>query len=102
MDRTSLLTSMTLRLNHLHGRGDWRALQAADRQLATLLTQLAAQGEWLPAERRALGELRSAHQSVRQYCERELGGIGARLLQMRQSQEGWLAYAWNEEWECNP
>ncbi len=93
---------MTLRLNHLHGKGDWRALHAADRQLAALLSQLVAQGEWLPAERRALSELRSAHQGVRLYCEREIARIGDRLSQIRKSQEGWLAYAWNEEWECRP
>jgi hypothetical protein len=92
---------MTMRLTQLSAKGDWPALQAADRQLAVLLPKLIAQGEWLPVERQALRDLRGAHDGVREYCAREAARVSVRLLQMRECRTGWLAYALNEAWERN-
>ena len=80
--------------DHAPDFGDWRALVQAEAALSRALPALAREGgEWSSAERRALGELREAHEAARTRCEQALATLGHQLHEMGLQKEGWLAYA---------
>jgi len=99
MDRQVPLLRMARRLAAAAADKDWDTLGRIDRELAATLPQLAARGAWSTAEQRALDELQRAHDAARADCVRETAEAGRRLSQMRESKEGWMAYAMNEEWQ---
>ena len=99
MDRQVALLRLARRLAAAAADKDWETLGRVDRELAAALPQLAAHGAWSPAEQRALDELQRAHAAAQADCLRETAEAGRRLGQMRESKEGWMAYAMNEEWQ---
>ncbi len=99
MDRQVALLRLARRLAAAAADKDWDTLGRVDRELAAALPLLAAHGAWSTAEQRALDELQRAHGAARADCARETADTGRRLGQMRESKEGWMAYAMNEEWQ---
>lgn len=93
MDKAMQLLRMAQGLRQAGRHRDWRALQRLDLDLA------AALGGWVPPvaptelERQALQAIGEAHAEARQLCREEMQSLGQTLSQMRDSREGWRAYA---------
>lgn len=102
MDRGAQLAyqvaQMTLQLERLSADGDWHALAALDRELAAWLPKLSSR-QWTAAEHAALAQLRLAHGTARERCEKEAARVGTQLTQMRERKDGWMAYAMSRELE---
>ncbi len=83
--------------------GDWRAVDQADRELAALVSRLAARRSLSAAERTALEHVRRVHEQARQSCARELERIGKALAEAQERRDGCLAYALSSDWrEAHP
>lgn len=93
MSRPQQLALMAAKLLHAARAEDWQALQAADLELAQTLPVLAQRGPWDEAERSALERLAKAHAMARALCDKARDEVGQQLVQLRESREGWLAYA---------
>lgn len=72
---------------------DWAALETADREVARSLPQLAAQGDWTPAEQAALQQLGQAHNAAREVCSAAGQALAQHIQQLQTGRDGWLAYA---------
>lgn len=93
MDRSAAIGRLEARLRDAGGRADWDLLERAVGELGPRLRQLAAQGPWSAAERAALERLRAAHDGAGAACARAADALRARLADMRDNKEGWMAYA---------
>lgn len=78
---------------------DWERLDALARALAPQLAHLGARGTWSAAELAALAQLRAAHDGAAAACGAALESLGARLADMRNNKDGWIAYALTSETE---
>jgi hypothetical protein len=78
---------------------DWERLDALARALPAQLSSLGARGSWSPAELAALAQLRAAHDGAAAACGAALDTLGARLADMRNNKDGWIAYALASETE---
>ena len=92
MDRSSQISQYALQLTRMSADGDWRALRKLDSEIATLLQRF-ARVTLSENERRALGELRRAHDEAFARCEQSATALKARLADMRANRDGWIAYA---------
>jgi hypothetical protein len=72
---------------------DWDRLGAAERALAPQLSALARLGQWNAQERRALAELRAAHDQAAAVCAGAVQALERRLAELRANKDGWIAYA---------
>jgi ferric-dicitrate binding protein FerR (iron transport regulator) len=81
---------------------DWDRLDAATRELGPQLARLAAQGPWNDAERAALARLRAAHDGAAAACGAAAAALAARLDEMRNNKDGWIAYAMGATEDRNP
>jgi len=93
MDRTRSIEQLSARLVDATGRADWDVLGRAVRELGPRLQALAAHGAWNAQERGALARLRAAHDGAAAACRDAAGGLQARIDDMRDNKEGWMAYA---------
>ncbi|MDB5999630.1 MAG: hypothetical protein JWP52_1329 [Rhizobacter sp.] len=99
MDRRVPLLELRRRIDVAAKSSQWTALADADRDMASALPALAAQGAWSAPERRALDVLRETHATARLLCAEELKVVGQRLREMASNKEGWLAYADEGQWQ---
>ncbi|MFO7275528.1 MAG: hypothetical protein DIU56_000725 [Pseudomonadota bacterium] len=97
MDRSKALIALARRLERAASARDWRAVDRADRELATLMSSLSVRGSPSAAERAALERARRAHEQAREECARELARIGRALAEARDRRDGCLAYAMSSE-----
>lgn len=93
MDRTRILELMAARLNSASFGAKWDLLERAVVELGPQVQALAAQGPWTALERAALVRLRAAHDSAAHAAADAAAGMQARLDEMRNNKEGWMAYA---------
>lgn len=93
MDRQRTLLQMAQKMSAAIASEDWKTLAAINTLMGTVLPQMAAQGNWSGAERAALSALRQMHQEAVRRCDRATDELGKRLHDMQANQEGWLAYA---------
>lgn len=78
---------------------DWERLGALARALAPQLATLGESGAWSRAELAALAQLRAAHDGAAAACAEALDALGARLADMRNNKDGWIAYALSSDTE---
>jgi hypothetical protein len=93
MPRQQQLAQLATELLHAARAQEWERLQAADSALARELPQLAAQGPWTTTERSALQRLAQAHAVAMQLCADASQTLQQQINQVRESRDGWLAYA---------
>lgn len=93
MPRQQQLAQFATQLLHAARAQDWEQLQAADSALARELPRLATQGPWTTTERNALQRLAQAHAMAMQLCAEASQTLEQQINQVRESRDGWLAYA---------
>ena len=93
MDRSTGLAQLTARLQDASTRRDWDLLERAVRELGPQVQALAARGPWSARERAAIAKLRAAHDGAARESKDAAAGLAARLADMRDNKEGWMAYA---------
>jgi hypothetical protein len=87
------MLALSAQLTSAVAAGDWDRLDAAARALPAALQALAAQGPLGAAERKALAQLRAAHDQAEAACAQAVSELGPRLDEMRRNKQGWIAYA---------
>lgn len=97
MDRQRTLLQMAQKMSAAIASEDWKTLAAINTLMGTVLPQMAAQGQWSGAEKAALSALRQMHNEAVKRCDRATEELGQRLHDMQANQEGWLAYALENE-----
>jgi len=100
MPRTETIVKLAAALHDAGAARDWERLGALAHALAPQLEALRARGPWSPAELAALAQLKASHDEGAAACARELDVLGARLAEMRNNKEGWIAYALASENEA--
>jgi hypothetical protein len=93
MARSAALLAIGADLKAASAACDWERLAALATALPARLAALAAAGPLAPAERRALAQLRSAYDQAEAACGQAARDVGARLDEMHNNKEGWMAYA---------
>lgn len=93
MDRHRTLLQWAQQLSAAAAADDWAALAAINTLMASSLPQLAAQGQWLPAERAALAALRELHLAAVAKVDSATAGMSQHIHDLTNNREGWLAYA---------
>lgn len=93
MSKTRHIENMVHTLYAAIGSNDWHGMAVADHELAGVLSALSEKGAWAASDLPALAKLREAHREAQEHCARELEKAGKRLEEMRESKEGWIAYA---------
>lgn len=93
MDRSRQIEKLGVRLLDAASRGDWDLLERAVRELGPQLQAMTVQGPWSVAERGALARLRAAHDAAANACRQAASGLQAKLDDMHEHKEGWMAYA---------
>ncbi|MEM8511207.1 hypothetical protein RCH14_000498 [Massilia sp. MP_M2] len=99
MDRSLVIGRLGAQLDVAASGADWDALDRAVRDLARQLQALAVKGPWSAPERAALGRLRTSHERAAQAGAAAAAGLQARMDEMRDNKEGWMAYALTNETE---
>jgi hypothetical protein len=92
MDRLATLQAMRAELADATAARDWDRVGAAVRALPAMLQALRARAPGA-AERRALAQLRAAHDEAARACGEAAHELAARLDEMHSNKEGWMAYA---------
>ena len=93
MDRSIVIGRLGAQLDAAASGADWDALARAVHGLARQLQALAVKGPWSAAERAALQRLRASHERAAQAGAAAAAGLQARMDEMRDNKEGWMAYA---------
>jgi len=93
MDRSPAIGRLGAQLDAAASSADWDVLERAVRELARQLQVLAVKGPWSAAERVALRRLRASHERAAQAGAVAAAGLQARMDEMRDNKEGWMAYA---------
>lgn len=93
MPRTAEIGRLAAALSQAGAARDWERLGALAQSLAPQLAALAARGPWSRAELGALAQLRAHHDNAAAACGEALEALGARLADMRNNKDGWIAYA---------
>ncbi|CAM3556773.1 hypothetical protein [Paracidovorax anthurii] len=73
--------------------GAWQELQQADARLSALR----AGGAWRDGERAALEAVRQAHAQALQHCRQAAAEAQARLGELAEQRDGWVAYAADQD-----
>lgn len=87
------MLALSAQLTGAVAAGDWDRLDAAARALPAALQALAAQGPLNAAERKALAQLRAAHDAAETACAQAVNELEPRLDEMRRNKQGWIEYA---------
>ena len=93
MPRTAAIGQLAAALVQSGAARDWERLGALVHALAPQLAALKARGPWNDRELAALAQLRTAHDNAAAACAEALEALGARLADMRNNKDGWIAYA---------
>ncbi|NMM76289.1 hypothetical protein B2J88_10935 [Rhodococcus sp. SRB_17] len=97
MAKARQMANLTQRLRAAAAAQNWRALEQADRDLATWLELPAQAGALSDTERASLQNLERAHQQARAQCAAASDELAQRLSDLRTHKDGWLAYALNSD-----
>lgn len=93
MPRTAAIGQLTAALVQSGAARDWERLGALANGLAPQLAAMKARGPWNNRELAALAQLRTAHDDAAAACAEVLEALDARLADMRNNKDGWIAYA---------
>ena len=93
MPRSAAIGKLSAAIEQAGAARDWERLGALAQALAPQLAALQARGPWTRAEFQALAQLRNVHDKAAAACDEALAGLGARLADMRNNKDGWIAYA---------
>lgn len=93
MPRTAAIAQLAAALAQAGTARDWERLGVLARALAPQLAALKARGPWSHVELAALAQLRTSHDNAAAACAEALDALGARLAEMRNNKDGWIAYA---------
>src|SRR5690349_9380787 len=93
MPRSATIGKLAAALHEAGAARDWERLGALAHALAPRLEALRARGPWNGAELAALAQLRTSHDGAAAACADALDTLGARLADMRDNKDGWIAYA---------
>lgn len=93
MHRTAAIGKLAAAFAAAGAAHDWERLGALAAALAPQLAALGERGAWSRDELAALMQLRAAHDGAAAACGAALDALGARLADMRNNKDGWLAYA---------
>ena len=93
MPRTAAIGALAAALGEAGAARDWERLGGLARALAPQLAALKARGAWNRGELAALAQLRTTHDNAAAACAETLETLGARLAEMRNNKDGWIAYA---------
>ena len=93
MPRTAAIARLAAGIQAAGAARDWERLGALAAALAPQLKALGERGAWSRAELAALTQLRAAHDGAAAACGATLDALGARLADMRDNKDGWMAYA---------
>jgi hypothetical protein len=93
MPRSAAIGKLAAAIREAGAARDWERLDALVRALAPQLSQLGERGTWNRGELAALVQLRAAHDGAAAACAEALETLGARLADMRNNKDGWMAYA---------
>ena len=99
MPRSASIGKLAAGIKDAGAARDWERLDALARALAPQLSSLGARGPWSRAELAALAQLRAAHDGAAAACAEALVTLGARLADMRNNKDGWMAYALSDDTE---
>ena len=93
MPRTAAIGQLAAAFVQGGAARDWERLGALAHALAPQLAALKARGPWNDRELAALAQLRTAHDKAAAACAEALDTLDARLADMRNNKDGWIAYA---------
>lgn len=93
MPRSAEIGQLAAALAQAGAARDWERLGTLAGALAPRLTALKARGPWNRGELAALAQLRARHDQAAAACADALDGLDARLADMRNNKDGWIAYA---------
>lgn len=99
MPRSVAIGKLAAAFNDAGAARDWERLGLLARALAPQLTTLGERGAWNRAELAALAQLRAAHDGAAAACAEALETLAARLADMRNNKDGWIAYALSSDTE---
>ena len=93
MPRSAAIGTLAAAFTAAGAARDWERLGFLARALAPQLATLAKSGAWTNAELGALARLRAAHDGAAAACADALDALAAKLAEMRNNKDGWMAYA---------
>jgi hypothetical protein len=93
MPRSAAIGMLAAAFTAAKTAGDWERLGALAQALAPQVATLAKSGAWTGGELAALAQLRAAHDGAAAACAAALEALAARLADMRNNKDGWMAYA---------
>ena len=93
MPRSAAIGKLAAGIKEAGAARDWERLDLLTRALAPQLATLGQRGAWNRTELAALTQLRAAHDGAAAACDEALETLGARLADMRNNKDGWMAYA---------
>ncbi|KQQ91595.1 hypothetical protein [Massilia sp. Leaf139] len=93
MPRSVAIGKLGAAFAQAHAARDWERLNTLALALGPQLAQLGQRGAWNRDELAALTQLRTAHDAAAAACGEALDTLGARLADMRNNKDGWIAYA---------
>jgi hypothetical protein len=99
MPRSAAIGKLAAAFREAGADGNWERLGTLAQALGPQLKTLAARGAWNGSELAALAQLRAAHDGAAAACGTALDSLGARLADMRNNKDGWIAYALTSETE---
>ena len=93
MPRSAAIGTLAAAFSAAGAARDWERLGFLARSLAPQLAALAKNGAWTERELAALAQLRAAHDGAAAACADALDALAAKLAEMRNNKDGWMAYA---------
>lgn len=99
MPRSAAIGALAAAFSAAGAARDWERLGFLARALAPQLATLANSGAWTNAELVALAKLRVAHDGAAAACADALDALSAKLAEMRNNKDGWMAYALTSDTE---
>ncbi|MEN3275850.1 MAG: hypothetical protein V7631_1640 [Massilia sp.] len=99
MPRSAAIGKLSAALRDAGMARDWERLGVLATALAPQLAALKGRGAWNRNELAALAQLRASHDHAAAACAEALDALGARLADMRNNKDGWIAYALASETE---
>ncbi|MGJ9417736.1 hypothetical protein ACHAC9_08235 [Massilia sp. CMS3.1] len=99
MPRSAAIGKLVAAFTDAGAARDWERLGLLASALAPQLATLGARGAWNRSELAALAQLRAAHDGAAAACAEALETLGARLADMRNNKDGWIAYALSSDTE---
>jgi len=93
MPRSAAIGTLAAAFTAAGAARDWERLGFLAGALAPQLAALAKSGAWTNAELAALARLRAAHDGAAAACADALDALAAKLAEMRDNKDGWMAYA---------